>query len=85
MSINLITPKEKAMKRELNHMELQYQVLNKKMAQAQKVLSEVENRDNNIYRVYFEANPIPEEQRKAGFGGGFGGGGFGGGGAGGSW
>ncbi|WP_304039095.1 M23 family metallopeptidase, partial [Mesonia mobilis] len=25
--------------------------------------------DNNIYRVYFEANPIPEEQRKAGFGG----------------
>jgi len=63
------TPKEKAMKRELNHMELQYQVLNKKMAQAQKVLSEVENRDNNIYRVYFEANPIPEEQRKAGFGG----------------
>ncbi|MDT0293628.1 M23 family metallopeptidase [Mesonia ostreae] len=63
------TPKEKTMKRELNHMALQYQVLNKKMKQAQKVLAEVENRDNNIYRVYFEANPIPEEQRKAGFGG----------------
>ena len=26
-------------------------------------------RDNNLYRVYFEANPIPESQRKAGFGG----------------
>lgn len=63
------TPKEKGLKRELNHMALQYQVLNKKMTQAQKVLAEVENRDNNIYRVYFEANPIPEEQRKAGFGG----------------
>lgn len=63
------TPKEKAMRRELQNMELQYEVLNKKMTQAQKVLAEVENRDNNIYRVYFEANPIPEEQRKAGFGG----------------
>ena len=29
----------------------------------------IEKRDNNLYRVYFEASPIPEEQRKAGFGG----------------
>ena len=28
------------------------------MGQAQKVLSELEERDNAIYRVYFEANPI---------------------------
>jgi murein DD-endopeptidase MepM/ murein hydrolase activator NlpD len=33
------------------------------------VLEELQERDNNLYRVYFEANPIPEEQRKAGFGG----------------
>ena len=33
------------------------------------VLNNIEDRDNNIYRVYFEASPIPEEQRKAGFGG----------------
>ena len=33
------------------------------------VLGNIEDRDNNIYRLYFEANPIPEEQRKAGFGG----------------
>ncbi|WP_121667702.1 M23 family metallopeptidase [Mesonia aquimarina] len=63
------TPKEKALKRELQHMQLQYEVLDKKMNQAQKVLADVQNRDNNIYRVYFEANPIPDEQRKAGFGG----------------
>src|SRR5690606_13626456 len=54
---------------ELQHMQLQYQLLNKKMDQAQAVLSNVEDRDNNIYRLYFGANPIPEEQRKAGFGG----------------
>jgi murein DD-endopeptidase MepM/ murein hydrolase activator NlpD len=33
------------------------------------VLQNVEERDNNIYRVYFEANPISIEQRKSGFGG----------------
>ena len=63
------TPKEKAFKRELVNMELQFELLNKKMGQAQRVLSEIEERDNAIYRVYFEANPISEEQRKAGFGG----------------
>ena len=61
------TPKEKTLKRELANMELQYELLNKKMAQAENVLSEIAERDNNLYRVYFEANPIPEEQRKAGF------------------
>lgn len=63
------TPKEKALRRELDNTELQFELLNKKIDQAQAVLSEVEERDNNLYRVYFEANPIPEEQRKAGFGG----------------
>ncbi len=63
------TPKEKTLKRELAFMSLQYDILNKKMAQAERVLTEVAERDNNLYRVYFEANPIPDEQRKAGFGG----------------
>jgi murein DD-endopeptidase MepM/ murein hydrolase activator NlpD len=65
----LETPKEKALKRELTNMELQFEFINKKMHQAEAVLSEIEDRDNNIYRVYFETNPISEEQRKAGFGG----------------
>lgn len=63
------SPKEKALKRELQNMKLQYSLLDKKMDEAERVLANVEDRDNNIYRLYFEANPIPEEQRKAGFGG----------------
>lgn len=63
------SPKERALGRELYNMELQYQLLNKKMDEAQKVLANIEERDNAIYRLYFEANPIPEDQRKAGFGG----------------
>ena len=63
------TPKEKELKRELANLDLQYELLNKKMEQAEIVLSDMAERDNNLYRVYFEANPIPDEQRKAGFGG----------------
>ncbi len=63
------TPREKALKRELENMELQYGLLNKKMDHIQDVLGNIEDRDNSIYRMYFEANPIPEEQRLAGFGG----------------
>jgi murein DD-endopeptidase MepM/ murein hydrolase activator NlpD len=66
---NVQTPKERELKRELAQMELQFELLNKKMNQAETVLEQVADRDNNLYRVYFEANPIPEEQRKAGFGG----------------
>ncbi|XMO87408.1 M23 family metallopeptidase [Algibacter sp. AS12] len=63
------SPKERALKRELQNTQLQFELLNKKMEHAEAVLANVADRDNNIYRVYFEANPIPDEQRKAGFGG----------------
>ena len=63
------SPKEKALKRELQNTQLQFELLNKKMNEAESVLANVADRDNTIYRVYFEANPIPEEQRRAGFGG----------------
>ena len=63
------SPKEKALKRELVNMQLQFDLLNKRLTQSQEVLANIEDRDNNIYRLYFGANPIPDEQRKAGFGG----------------
>jgi murein DD-endopeptidase MepM/ murein hydrolase activator NlpD len=65
----LVTPREKALQRELQNTKIQYDVLNKKMDQVENVLADVADRDNSIYRIYFEANPIPEAQRKAGFGG----------------
>lgn len=68
-SLYIESPKEKALKRELQNAQLQFELLNKKMDEAESVLASVADRDNNIYRVYFEANPIPDEQRKAGFGG----------------
>ena len=63
------TPSEVAQKRSLENFKLQFDILNKKLGQLEKVIANIENRDNNLYRLYFEASPIPEEQRRAGFGG----------------
>ena len=65
----LNTPRELSLQRETKNYELQFELLNRKMGQIEQVLSNISERDNNIYRLYFEANPIPEEQRRAGFGG----------------
>lgn len=63
------TPKDKLQAREIENMKIRYEILNRKMDQIDEVLEDVEDRDNNIYRTYFNASAIPEEQRKAGFGG----------------
>lgn len=65
----LMSPNERAQKRELDNLKIHYALLNKKVEESSRILTELQERDNNIYRVFFEANPIPEEQRKAGFGG----------------
>ncbi len=65
----LETPKEKAYKRELDNMKLQYELLNKRIERDEQILKEIADRDDNIYRLYFGAPPIPAEQRNAGFGG----------------
>ena len=63
------SPKEKELKRELEYVKLNEELHNKKIEQLDIILRDIQDRDNNIYRLYFEVNPIPEEQRKAGFGG----------------
>ena len=63
------TPKDKMQAREIEALALNYKVLNKKLDLMNEVLAAIENRDNNIYRIYFNTSPISEEERKAGFGG----------------
>lgn len=65
----LDSPKEKQLKRENAQLKLQYDILNKKIDQFAVVLEDIQQRDDNIYRVIFEAEPIPGNIRKAGFGG----------------
>tara|TARA_B110000967_G_scaffold208543_1_gene261098 strand:- start:167 stop:1129 length:963 start_codon:yes stop_codon:yes gene_type:complete len=65
----ITSPSERAQKRELENLKFHYKLIDKRLEESSGILSQLQERDNNIYRSYFEANPIPEEQRKAGFGG----------------
>lgn len=63
------TPKDRLQTREIENLKLHYAILNKKMDQVDAVISAIEDRDNNLYRVYFNTSAIPDEERKAGYGG----------------
>lgn len=63
------TPKDRLQAREIENFKINYAILNKKMDELDDVLKAVAERDNNIYRIYFNTSPISESQRKAGLGG----------------
>ena len=65
----LMSPNERAINRENENLKLNLDLFSKRIAESSAILNQLQERDNNIYRMYFEANPIPNEQRKAGFGG----------------
>lgn len=60
------TPKSKLQARELEIMKLNYNLLNRKIALMEEGLSAIEERDNTVYRVYFNSAPISNEVRRAG-------------------
>ena len=63
------TPRSKALKRENQQLLTQYELMLRDLGRVEKVLADLQQRDDNIYRVIFEADPIPSTIRKAGFGG----------------
>jgi murein DD-endopeptidase MepM/ murein hydrolase activator NlpD len=63
------SPKERVLKRENEKLALEYNMLNNRMNQISAVLADLQHRDDNIYRTIFEAEPIPDNIRKAGYGG----------------
>ena len=63
------SPKELMQARELEQSAMQYEIMNSRLDQLTKVLENIEERDDNIYRTIFEAEPIPSDIRKAGIGG----------------
>ncbi|UWY30194.1 M23 family metallopeptidase [Flavobacterium sp. TR2] len=61
------TPKDRLQAREIENLKLQYSILNKKLDEIDEAADALEERDNNIYRVYFNKTEIPDSIRKAGF------------------
>jgi murein DD-endopeptidase MepM/ murein hydrolase activator NlpD len=64
------TPDEKALRREKEELLMHVNYLDKKYEKIEEVLANIRQRDKNLYRLLFEAEPIPDEVREAGFGGG---------------
>ena len=63
------SPKEKALKREIEQLTIQYELMNKDMDNVEKILGNLEQTDDNLYRTIFEAEPIPASLRNGGLGG----------------
>jgi len=63
------SPKELMLSRENQQYALQLELMNNRLEQLSSVLKDIEERDDNIYRTIFEAEPVPAEERQAGIGG----------------
>lgn len=63
------SPKERILRSELNGLKQQYNVLDNEVNRLSDVLEGLHYRDNSVYRVIFESEPISNDEWQAGSGG----------------
>ena len=63
------SPQEKQLKKENRLVQAQYEILSRRLDDNQKVLNDLQQRDDNLYRAIFNADPIPNSIRRPGYGG----------------
>ncbi|MRG49036.1 peptidoglycan DD-metalloendopeptidase family protein [Chitinophaga sp. SYP-B3965] len=59
----LDSPKEKLLRADIDNMKEEYDALQGRMSELKGHMDELQHRDNEIYRVIFEAAPIPDSVR----------------------
>lgn len=64
----LDSPKEKTLKAEIEQLNYQYDLMEDRLKDIDIILKDLQGRDDNIYRVIFEAEPIPISERRSNFG-----------------
>lgn len=57
------SPKEKMLQQENEQLREQLRAMDKRMDVMSEAMTDIENRDDNIYRVIFETDPMPVEER----------------------
>lgn len=62
------SPSEKELRKENSRLESQYRVLSRQLDEALGVLQDIQQRDDNLYRVIFMADPVPSSIRQSGYG-----------------
>ncbi len=68
-SVFFDSPKEKGLKRQISELKVNYQIVNDELSKIEAILTDLQERDDNIYRTIFEAEPIHSTIREAGTGG----------------
>ena len=63
------SPSEKELRIENSRLLAQYNVLSRRLDEALGVMQGIQQRDDNLYRVVLQADPVADAVRKAGFGG----------------
>jgi len=63
------SPQEKLLKREIEQLTLQYELMNREMENVEKVLGHLQETDDNLYRTIFETEPVASSFREGGIGG----------------
>ncbi|NCI47589.1 M23 family metallopeptidase [Sediminibacterium soli] len=57
------SPKEKFLRQQNEDLRNNYSIFTERIKQLELQMDEIENRDNNVYRMIFQANPIPDSAR----------------------
>ena len=63
------SPSEKELRIENTRLLAQYNVLSHRLDEAMGVMQDIQQRDDNLYRVVLQADPVSDAVRKAGYGG----------------
>jgi murein DD-endopeptidase MepM/ murein hydrolase activator NlpD len=63
------SPKELALKKENDELKLYYDIMQNQLTSMDDMLKVLQEKDDQVYRTVFEAEPIPETVREAGSGG----------------
>ena len=63
------SPSEKQLRIENSRLLAQYNVLSHRLDEALEVMQGIQQRDDNLYRVVLQADPVADAVRKAGYGG----------------
>ena len=63
------SPKELALKKENEELKLYYDIMQNQLTSMDDMLKVLQEKDDQVYRTVFEAEPIPETVREAGSGG----------------
>ncbi len=63
------TPKERILRRENSELALKFELFTKMLDESDRLLTEIHQRDNHIYRSIFEADTIPISLKTGGMGG----------------